>query len=290
MNLSFLTIFLLFNEISSSYVITDKPMTMSITSSNKNKFFLEINICNYVKNDSYIMHGNKTTKIIGAYKYIYTNNQNVIIGGSDLKFIQSANFNSTFDSFINNKYYYVSVYRSFTKYTVEFRLSGISSKIYLFVIKDDNTGFFNLCDLLAGKNVVYSKIYNEDEYFGNIEFNLKIGFKRGFYKLIILEYSTELKLFNKKEVSYIETVPYYLIVCPVIFGFIVIIGGFIFLIYSLNCAQLPREIPDGSILDYDKYNTNKDDDQWCQIEAGDLLIKDKDINWINKILMLYLIE
>ena len=151
MNLSFLTIFLLFNEISSSYVITDKPMTMSITSSNKNKFFLEINICNYVKNDSYIMHGNKTTKIIGAYKYIYTNNQSVIIGGSDLKFIQSGEFHSYLRPLFYNDNNKVEIVRSFTKYSVNVKFAGGSSKFCLFVVQNDNTTFINFAIYLQIK-------------------------------------------------------------------------------------------------------------------------------------------
>ena len=220
--------------------IASESTIYTYTSSNY-QFFLKINICKYVKNDSYIMEGNSSSKIIDIFSKSYHETNEVIIGGSDLKFIQSATVSWT--GGIKDDQNHIEIEKSISKGLVtaytEFKVNvskigGYTSYLYLYVVKNDNTDFVNICDIYRNNNNMVVLMDNINVNSGNyqlINFKLKSNFKREIFKVIILDY-TIYEIFYKNKAIFIETIPYHFENLFILLGLIIgviIIGVILFI-------------------------------------------------------------
>ena len=241
-------------------------------------FFLKIYICKYIKNDSYIMEGNSTSKIIDIFAHSYYKNTVVKIGGSDLKFIQSSivAYPGVLDK---DDQCHIEIEKSISKTFTEFSLNITKvisgSKLYLFVVKNDNTDFINICELFDGNNsnIVYRD--NIDVNFAKyklMKFNLKSNFESEIFKVIVLEYTLDC-IYYKNKAIFIETIPYQSENSYILLGCIIgvlIIGAVVFVIiiiiykrkknakidFMINGKGKDFAIYDSPYKPYDKSNSD----------------------------------
>jgi len=241
------------------------------------KFFLKIHICKYVKNDSYIMEGNSSSKIIDIFRKFYYKNTKVKIVGSDLKFIQSSVV--AFPGIVGTddknqikieKSISKGVINAYTEFKVTITKMSSISDLYLYVVKNDNTDFINICELFQGTN---DKIVYRDNVGVNwaksklMKFSLKSNFKSEIFKVIVLEYTIN-SIYHKNKAIFIETIPYHLEYLFILLGIIgvLIIGIIKFIIHkrkkndkidnSYNDKENDWTINDTSYTPYNKPNSD----------------------------------
>ena len=227
MRLLFLNIIILYIDCVLPFNITKEiTLDLSIPSPLKMKNYqinyyqgVKVDICNYDKNDSYIWEGytDTLTKIENSYFRYYFESQTVYISGSDLKFIQigSVSYRTLRDPTEND----IQVEKSFTKFKVIIKIQDSSSDIYLFIVKNDNTNYINICNLFNGiSDIVYSEVYESVITKSmTVEFDLKSGFKKEDFKVIVLEYTND-KIYLKIGFKFIQTTPCSLIVLLIVLG------------------------------------------------------------------------
>jgi len=242
------------------------------------QFFLKIHICKYVKNDSYVMEGNSSSKIIDIFRKSYYKSTQVKIVGSDLKFIQYSvvSYPGVMDSDDQDhieieKSISKSIINAYTEFKVTITKMSSLSNLYLYVVKNDNTDFVNICELFDGNNdnIVYRDNVEVNWAKSKLmKFSLKSNFKSEIFKVIVLEYTIN-SIYYKNKPIFIETIPYHLENLYILLGCIIgasIIGLIIFIIYkrknknkidsSHNNKENDYTVNDTPYTPYDKPNSD----------------------------------
>lgn len=198
----FITI-LFYNYVNSShyYVGNESSIKIDIPKPSKSYItyylYINVDICEYEKNDSYIIEGNKTINFNEYYNKSFSrdfNNQEVKILGSDLKFIDYGVYVPTCSSPTEDTF---NLSKDGDKYKIKAKKECMFD-FKLYVIKNDNSDFVNLCNIYYKKNIVLEKeIASVDEKELEIEFELDSNLENGIYKVVLIE-ETDTGLFKYK--------------------------------------------------------------------------------------------
>ena len=154
-------------------------------------YYLKLNIyiCNYANNDSYLAFNNSITKISESNYYSYPRSQNnkiININGSDLKFIDYGVITQYCKIIPNNNF---TLTNNGSKYQIKIK-DACSSDFFLYILKDDTSYFINLCELYYknSSNIVFTKQYSwTQEKERTLEFELDKNLDDGIYKVVLLE-------------------------------------------------------------------------------------------------------
>ena len=204
--------------------------------------FLYIDICEYDLNDSY-------------YKSDYNFDGIVKIGGSDLKFIQSGIKISPLLAYSDIRG--ITIEKSLTHYKVTCKTSSLYSlsHYYLYVIKNNDKGFVNICNLIENKDIELKKEINDVQYKEiSFEFDFKSHFKSETYRIVIIEKNV-FGIYSKIATDTITTSPVTLIIILIILGVIIVVSivVFAFLLFQKK-KNIEKNISDTP------YNKNENDD------------------------------
>ena len=150
------------------------------------KFIINIDICDYVKNDSYIIEGNSHININENYykKYNSTyDGKEIKIYGSDLKFI---NYAVTFSLCFHTPYNF-SISNDGNKYQIIVD-NNCSPSFHIYIIKNDYSDFINLCNLYNNpKNIIFYEGFSFNSKKERIlEFELDPNLDSGTYKVVLI--------------------------------------------------------------------------------------------------------
>jgi len=202
-------------------------------------YFINIDICNYEKNDSYIIEGSPE-QIHNISEYYYqtyqtsSNNTVINIKGTDLKFIDYGVYTSTCSQNLEDNF---TITSDDNKYKIRVN-NECNPTFNLYIIKDDSSDFINLCNIYNKKNIIY-----EQEFpFANgkertLEFELDSKTEKGNYKVVLIAdinsmlFKYKAQFINVNSKSKISTVIY--VVAIGLFIIIVAIMTF-FLTYNPN--------------------------------------------------------
>ena len=151
-------------------------------------FQLNIYICKYINNDSYVELGNSIEKISESNFYTYPksfNNKMININGSDLKFID---YGVTVNLCDQEAYNTFELFNYGSKYKIKLN-NECHPTFYLYILKDDTSSFVNFCELYnsSSSKIIFSKEYMFDQgKERTLEFELNNNLNKGIYKVVLL--------------------------------------------------------------------------------------------------------
>jgi len=193
--INLLIFFYYFNTITSyNYIIGNEAnITINIPKPEYDwlTYYLKLNIyiCNYSNNDSYLVFNNSITKISESNYYSYPRSQNskiININGSDLKFIDYGVITQYCKIIPNNNF---TLINNGSKYQIKIK-DACSSDFFLYILKDDTSYFINFCELYYenSSNIVFIEKYSWTQgKERTLEFELNKKLDDGIYKVVLLE-------------------------------------------------------------------------------------------------------
>ena len=192
-NLFILIIIQLFNFANSyNYIIGDETNILINVPASSNSwlnyyFFITVDICEYVNNDSYIIVEESQTNITDYLYKTYSktyNNKEIKIYGSDLKFIDYGVFTPMCSEETTDIF---TITEDGNKFKIKVD-NDCFPTFLLYIIKNDNSDFINLCDLYNNKDIIYKKDFSfTSEKTRTLEFKMdNSSIKYGKYKAILI--------------------------------------------------------------------------------------------------------